>query len=161
MQEFFANYSNYILFFHVLSAIIWVGGMIALRFAVHPAMQHIEDPTIKLARTLEFLKRFFMMVIPFIVLLIITAALLAIGLNFKEGDPFLYQVVHVKEGLWTIMTIIFSVIFVRRNRAEKAFIAGDFTETKRQLAPIAAYLIPTNIALGVIALYFGGILRGF
>ena len=76
MTDFFNNYSSIIVFLHVISAVIWVGGMIAIRFAVHYSMQNIEEPKIKLARTLENLKRFFSMVIPAILTLLITAIII-------------------------------------------------------------------------------------
>ena len=38
MGEFFVNYGHILIFLHVLSAIIWVGGMIAMRVAVHPVI---------------------------------------------------------------------------------------------------------------------------
>ncbi|MCF6172831.1 MAG: hypothetical protein L3J44_03500, partial [Campylobacteraceae bacterium] len=62
----FTNYGHEIVFLHVLSAIIWVGGMIAIRLAVHPSMQTIEDPKIKLGKTLMLMGKFFNIVIPFI-----------------------------------------------------------------------------------------------
>ncbi len=161
LQEIFLNYANWILFFHVIAAMIWVGGMIAIRFAVHPAMQHIEEPTIKLARTLELLKNFFTMVIAMIVILLFTGLVMVFGLNFKEGDPLLYRVTHIKEGIWLLMSVIFAVIYYRRNKAEQLFIGGDLAGAKAYLEPIAAYLIPANIVLGMLGLYFGGILRGF
>lgn len=159
--DFFALYASWVLFFHVLSAIVWVGGMIAIRFAVHPAMMHISEDTIRLARVLELLKNFFTLVIPMIVLLVLTAMIMAIGLNFKGGDPLLYSIVHVKEGIWTVMTIIFVIIYMKRNKAEKLFISGDIEGAKTKLAPISGYLIPVNILLGMVALYLGGVLRGF
>lgn len=157
--EIFSKYSALIVFAHVLSAIIWIGGMVAIRFAVHPSMQNISEPKIKLARTLENLKRFFNIVIPFIAILIVTAMLLAIGLGFKGTT--LYPIVHVKEAIWTIMTIIFIVIYKKRNKAERAFLSGDMQTTKDELLPIAKYFIPINITLGIFALYFGVVLRGF
>lgn len=160
IQEFFANYGNIILFFHVLAAFVWVGGMIAIRFAVHPAMQHIDDVKERMARTLELLHNFFRLVIPMIVILIITAATMAIGFDFKSVGGFMYGMVHFKEAVWTIMTINFIIIYVRRNRAERAFIAGDMDEAKTQMAPIAKFFIPANIFLGLVALFVGGILRG-
>ena len=39
----FANYSDIIIFLHVISAVIWVGGMIAMRFAAHYSFAQIED----------------------------------------------------------------------------------------------------------------------
>ena len=159
MTELFSNYANIILFVHVFAALFWVGGMLAIRLAVHPALQNIEDPNIRLARTLEILKRFFSYVILMIILLLASAIIMSVGLGFK-GTP-LYKVVLVKEGIWTLMAVIFAIIYIRRNQAEKLFISGDLAGAKAKLAPIATYLIPINIALGIGALYFGGILRGF
>jgi len=159
LVDFFNNYSSIIVFLHVISAVIWVGGMIAIRFAVHYSMQNIEDPKIKIARTLELLKRFFNMVIPAILTLLITAIIMIIALGFKESE--LYNVVIVKEIIWTTMSLIFITIYIKRNKAQKAFDNGDFASAKNNLLPIATYFIPINIALGLIAIFLGITLRGF
>ena len=159
MTEFFNNFSSIIVFLHVISAVIWVGGMIAIRFAVHYSMQNIEDPKVKLGRTLENLKRFFNIVIPTIITLLITAIIMIIALGFK--GTALYNIVMVKEIIWTIMLIIFITIYMKRNKAQKAFDSGDFANTKKQLIPIATYFIPINIVLGLVAIFLGITLRGF
>ena len=159
MTEFFNNFSSIIVFLHVISAVIWVGGMIAIRFAVHYSMQNIEDPKVKLGRTLENLKRFFNIVIPTIITLLITAIIMIVALGFK--GTALYNIVIVKEIIWTIMLIIFITIYMKRNKAQKAFDNGDFANTKKQLIPIATYFIPINIVLGLIAIFLGITLRGF
>ena len=159
MTELFNNFSSLIVFLHVISAVIWVGGMIAIRFAVHYSMQNIEDPKVKLGRTLENLKRFFNIVIPTIITLLITAIIMIIALGFK--GTALYNIVIVKEIIWTIMLIIFITIYMKRNKAQKAFDSGDFANTKKQLIPIATYFIPINIVLGLIAIFLGITLRGF
>lgn len=159
MQELFANYAGLIVFLHVFSAVLWVGGMIAIRFAVHYSMQELDDPKIKLGRTLESLRRFFNMVIPSIIILLLTAIIMIIALGFK-GTP-LYSFVIAKEAIWTIMAIVFIVIFIKRKQAQKAFDEGNFPIAKQKLLPIASYLIPINILLGLIAIFFGITLRGF
>ena len=159
MTEFFNNFSSIIVFLHVISAVIWVGGMIAIRFAVHYSIQNIEDPKVKLGRTLENLKRFFNIVIPTIITLLITAIIMIIALGFK--GTALYNIVIAKEIIWTIMLIIFITIYMKRNKAQKAFDSGDFANTKKQLIPIATYFIPINIVLGLIAIFLGITLRGF
>ena len=159
MTEFFNNFSSIIVFLHVISAVIWVGGMIAIRFAVHYSIQNIEDPKVKLGRTLENLKRFFNIVIPTIITLLITAIIMIIALGFK--GTALYNIVIVKEIIWTIMLIIFITIYMKRNKAQKAFDSGDFVNTKKQLIPIATYFIPINIVLGLVAIFLGITLRGF
>ena len=155
----FNDYSTLIVFLHVLSAIIWVGGMIALRYAVHYTMQSIEKPQVKQKLILEYLQRFFNIVRPMIGLLVVTAGIMAIGLGFK-GTP-LYTIVHIKEAIWTIMTVVFIIIYLKRNTAQMYFDANDFKSTKETLEIIAKYLIPLNIALGLVALYLGITLRGF
>lgn len=155
----FVNYALIIVFFHVISAVIWVGGMITIRFSIHYSMQNIEDPQIKLARTLENLKRFFNLIIPCIIILLISAAILAIGLGFK-GTP-LYAIVHVKEAIWTLMSLVFVYIYIKRNKAEKLFLQNDLKAAKIQLEAIAKYFIPLNIILGLSQILLGIVLRGF
>ena len=159
MSELFDNFSSIIVFLHVISAVLWVGGMLAIRFAVHYSMQDITDPKIKLGRTLESLRRFFNMVIPAIVLLLLTAIIMIVALGFK-GTP-LYGVAIAKEVIWTIMTIVFITIYIKRNKASKAFESGNLPAAKQQLEPIAKYFIPLNIVLGIIAIFLGVTLRGF
>ena len=158
MIDFFDNYSSIIVFLHVISAVIWVGGMIAIRFAVHYSMQNIEEPKIKLSRTLENLKRFFYMVIPSILLLLITAIIMII--NFKLKETPLYNIATTKELIWIVMTIVFIIIYIKREKAQKAFDNNDMISAKNNLFPIATYLIPINIVLGIIAIFLGITLRG-
>lgn len=157
--EVFSTFATSIVFFHVLSAIVWVGGMIAVRFAIHYSMQEVYDPKIRLGRSLENLRRFFNLVIPFIFILVITAMLLAIGMGFK-GTP-LYGVVHAKEAIWTIMTLVFIRIYIKRQRAEKLFQEEAYVQAKMQLESIANKYIIINIILGLTAVYLGVVLRGF
>lgn len=159
MESLFNNFSSLIVFLHVLSAVVWLGGMIVMRFAVHYSMQKVDEPKIKLGRTLESLKRFFSMVIPSIIILLATAIIMIIALGFKGTE--LYSTVIAKEAIWIIMTVVFTIIYVKRNQAQKAFDKGEFPLAKQKLEPIASFLIPLNIVLGLVAIYLGVTLRGF
>ncbi len=168
----FGTYAHEIVFLHVLSAFVWVGGMMAIRFAVHPSLQAIEDPKIRLGRTLAVTGKFFHLVIPFIILLILTAVLMAVGLGFRvaavdeagkiisQAAYDLYLVVHVKEVIWMVMTANFSWMYWKRRKAQKLFDAGDFAGAKTLLALIPQLLLPVNIVLGIAALWLGLTLRG-
>jgi uncharacterized membrane protein len=155
----FTEYSLLIVFIHILSAVIWVGGMIAIRIAVHPSLQSIEDPKIKLGKTLQIVGRLFNLVIPFITLLIITATLMAVGLGFKGTD--LYWLVHVKEIIWTVMTLNFIYMYRQRKIAQKFFDIGDFATAKQKVVLLPNILLPINTVLGILAIFAGVILRGF
>lgn len=159
MEELFNAYSSLIVFLHVISAVVWVGGMIAIRFAVHYSMQDIQKPEVKLGRILDLLKRFFTMVIPTIVVLLATAIIMAVALGFRGTD--LYSMVILKEVIWTMMTFVFVMIYIKRNKAQSYFDAKDFKSAKETLAPLAKWMIPLNIVLGIVAIYLGVTLRGF
>ena len=158
MVHFFGNYATILVFLHVLSAIVWIGGMIAIRVAVHPVLQSIDDPKIKLGKTLQIVGRLFHLVIPFIIILIVTATLMAVGLGFKGTD--LYWLIHVKEVIWTLMTLNFIYMYIRRRKAQKLFDTGDLAGAKVQAALLPNLLLPINIILGIAAVFSGVILRG-
>lgn len=161
MELFISEYGRYVIFFHVISAVIWVGGMIGIRVAVHPALQKISDPKVRIPRVLEVMKRLFGFVLGFTFIIVLTAMLLAIGLGFKYGDPTLYMITHVKEGIWTVMFINLIMMMVKRAKAEKAFYLGDEATLVKNMTMIAKYMIPVNIFLGIVAIYFGIVLRGY
>lgn len=154
--EMFSNYAFIIVFIHVLGAIVWVGGMIAMRVAVHPAMQHIEDEKVRLARSLEAVRGLFALALPFIVLLLLTGLVMALAIG-SAGGPLM----HVKEAIWTIMTINYALMVRRRNLAERRFISGDLAGASGLMEAISKYMLPINILLGIVALAAGVTLRGF
>ena len=172
MLGFFGSFAHEIVFLHVFSAIIWVGGMIAIRLAVHPSLQLIEDPKIRLGRTLAITGKFFNIVIPFILLILLTAIIMAVGLGFRaaavdasgnvisETAYMTYQFVHIKEVIWTIMAANFSWMYVKRRKAQKLFDAGELPAAKAKVAIIPSVLLPVNIVLGIAAIWLGITLRG-
>lgn len=159
ISQFFMHYAGPIVFLHVLSAVIWVGGMIAIRFTVHPSLQSIDEPAIKLGKTLEIVGKLFNLVLPFIIILLITAILMILGLQLKASNH--YWIVILKEAIWTIMTINFAWMYWRRRRAWRHYQNGDLTAAKALVAAFPNRLLPLNMLLGVIALYAGVALRGF
>jgi len=157
LTEFFGNYGNIIVFLHVLSAMIWVGGMIAIRLAVHPNLMRIDDTKLRLNKLLAITGRFFNIVIPFITILILTAIIMIMGMKFNETS----YLIHLKEAIWTIMTINFIVMYLKRKKAQKFFDNNQLADAKLTLVAIPKVLLPINIALGIIALWLGVSLRGF
>ena len=167
----FANFSTQIIFLHVISAVVWVGGMIAMRFAAHQSIQMIENTHVKIERTAYALKRLFTIVAPFIVILIITAVLMAVGYGFRAAavdangnviDAYamhLYNLVHVKESIWMIMSANFIAMVIRRNKAENLIKSGDLIGAGAILKIIGKYMVPLNIILGICAIYLGVTLR--
>jgi len=151
-------YTHLTVFLHVLSAFVWVGGMIAIRVAVHPVLQSIDDPAIKLGKTLQITGRLFGLVIPFILILLATGLMMAIASEGHHG--VLKSLFLSKELIWTVMTLNFTYMYLQRRSAWKLFEAGRLPEAKAKVKHIPNLLLPINIVLGIAALYIGVSLRG-
>jgi hypothetical protein len=57
------------------------------------------------------------------------------------------------------MVINLGAMMYRRSQAEKALLVDNLARAKAMLTPIAQYMVPVNIALGVIAIFMGVVLR--
>lgn len=174
MTELFNNYGHLIVFLHVLSAFIWVGGMIAIRVAVHPVIQRggvtagemlqndvmssMLVPKQRLGITLQITGRLFNLVMLFIAILFVTGLTMAIATGGHHGD--LKSLFLSKEIIWTIMTVIYIYMYIKRAKAWKLFSKGDAALAKAQLSLIPNLLLPINIVLGIVALWLGVSLRG-
>ena len=174
MTELFNNYGHLIVFLHVLSAFIWVGGMIAIRVAVHPVIQRggvtAEEmlqndvmsamlvPKQRLGITLQITGRLFNLVMFFIAILFASGLMMAIATGGHHGD--LKSLFLSKEIIWTIMTVIYIYMYIKRAKAWKLFSQGDVALAKAQMSFIPNLLLPINIVLGIVALWLGVSLRG-
>jgi len=159
MDFFMSEYGRYIVVFHVLAAAIWVGGMIMIRFAVHPTMVLHKDDTTRILHSLEIMKRMFMFAMLMGIIIILMAALLIVGFDFKS-DPTLSKLQHMKEAVWMFMFINLIFMVIRRKKAYKAFKIGDRERTVKTLKLITNVMIPINIALGLFAFILGVMMRG-
>jgi len=171
MIQLFSDYRTQIVFLHIISAVVWVGGMIAMKFAAHPSFVRIESPFHRLERISYALKRLFTIVSPFVIILIITAVIMSVGLGFRtaavdangnvinEYAMHIYNLVHVKEVIWMLMAGNLALMIYLRGKAQKLLDIGDSTGAKKRLELIGKYMVPVNIVLGVIAIYLGVTLR--
>ena len=155
MQEIFRNYGTLIIFLHILSAVVWVGGMIAIRFAVHPVLQCIEEPNVRLGKTLHIVRRLFHLVMPFIALSALCGIFILKGAGYSGG------VIHLKEAIWTLMMLNYTYMYIQRLKAQRFFNKGDIVRAKEMVRLLPTVLLPINIALGLIAIFAGVSLRGF
>ena len=153
MQEIFTEYKTIIVFLHVLSAVIWVGGMIAMRYAAHPSFMLVESGEERLNRIVHALKRLFIIVFPFTIILVLTAVVMLIGYDLKSTDYA--QLGYIKEGIWMIMFLNYLIMIKRRNKAAKLLAEGDIAGAKFSMAIVGKYMIPVNIILGVAAIFLG------
>lgn len=155
MQEIFRNYGTIIIFLHLLSAVVWVGGMIAIKFAVHPVLQSIDEPKVRLGKSLRIIGRLFHIVMPFIVLSALCGIFILKGIGYSGG------IIHLKEAIWTVMTLNYTYMYIRRYKAQKLYDKDELAQAKEMVNILPTVLLPINIALGLMAIFSGVLLRGF
>lgn len=158
ISNLFAEYALIWIFIHVLSAIIWIGGMIMMRFAVMPSLALIEDEKVRIAKTIRIFQSFFKMVSVSIVLIFISAIFMIVGFGFKGTE--LYSVVVVKEAILVVMTIAFIFAYMQINKAQKKFVSGDMNGAKNYISKVKLAIL-VNLPLSIVVVVLGITLRGF
>lgn len=148
--------SNLLLMLHILSAVIWIGGMITVRLVVHPLGLQFEDLQQKIDRNLQVTKRLLVLVFPFVLTSFISGFMITAD-NFSSYNS---SSVYPKIVIWLLMFLNYLFIFYRSNVALRAFNNFDITGARKVMSPIANILLPINIILGIIAIYIGIVLRG-
>jgi uncharacterized membrane protein len=139
---------NLLLFFHLAGAIFWMGGMAFAVIALRPALHAQLQPPQRLPLMVLVLRRFFVVVIASIALLLAT------------GVPLLLQVPgavaprgwHAMAGLGIVMMLVFGHIFFSPwRRLQRAVEAGDWPEGGKRMQQIVL-LVKINLGLGWIAI---------
>jgi len=158
--EFYHNFENIILPLHIFSAVIWIGAMIGYLFSTYPAIKQIPNEKLLVRTSLRTLRRLFNLIIIVSVVLGVTGIIIAIGQSYSDKDPLLATIINTKQALWIFM--FFNTIFAYYKvlDAKKRCFASDSAGARDNVRLISHYLIVINIFLGVIAAYFGMMLRG-
>lgn len=166
IYEIMTDYTNEVIFLHVVSAVIWVGGMMAILIITKTAHKTVSDER-RLAGRATLIKSYFKFLIPFILLSIFTAIFMALGYkdNAFSDDGFvldmrsaeIYKYITMKGSIWGAMVLNMWLMVWVISKAEK-------TDCKLQKAAdcmwiVNTYLLPMNIIAGLIAIYIGVSIR--
>jgi len=138
---------NLILFLHLAAAIFWMGGMAFMVLALRPALQEVQPPPVRLPLVVAVLRRFFMVVLASI------AVLLASGLWLllqAAGQPPVGW--HVMAGLGIVMMLVFGhIFFAPWRRLQQAVAQQDWPQAGQRMNQIAL-LVKLNLGLGWLAI---------
>ncbi|WP_034410458.1 MULTISPECIES: CopD family protein [Derxia] len=137
-----------LLLVHLLAAIVWIGGMTVMHFAVRPAAVARLEPPARLGFMADALGRFFNWVTAAIVLLFASG----LGMALPAGMAQLHWSVHAMLGIGCVMTAIFGVIRLSAwPRLVRAVAERQWPAGAAALARIRV-LVTVNLALGVLVI---------
>jgi uncharacterized membrane protein len=140
------------LFFHILAAVIWVGGMFFAHQMLRPAVGPLEP-----AQRLGLWRRVFARFFPAVWVSI--AALLASGFGMIlwgfGGFAHIGPHINVMMGLGIIMMLAFAhLYFAPWRRFRAAVDGGDLAAAAKQLTQIR-HIVALNLVLGLIVVVVG------
>lgn len=134
-------------FTHLAAAVIWLGGMAVVLFALRPAAAAVLPPPQRLGLLAAVLARFFILVWACIALLLGSGfyMLLTVGM---QAAPVSW---HLMLGIGLLMCLIFGhLYFVPFRRLKAAVAAADWPAGARHAGQIA-FLVTLNFCLGWLA----------
>jgi len=138
---------EWIQFFHLAAAVIWLGGMALVLLALRPAAIRSLEPAQRLPLMAAVLARFFTMVWISIAVLLGSGLWMMLSADLRLAP----RGWHVMSGLGTLMCLIFAHLWwAPYRRLKTAIAAGDLPAAGVALGKIHP-LVVTNFALGWLA----------
>ncbi len=135
-------------FLHLASAIVWLGGISFMLFALRPAAAELLAPAQRLPLIAQVLKRFFALVWLAIGLLLLTGLAMLLATGMKNA-PVGW---HLMLGVGLLMFALFGhLYFGPYRRLKRAVAAADWPDGGRRVAQIAK-LAGLNLLLGGLAI---------
>lgn len=133
--------------FHLVAAIVWLGGMVFILFALRPVVMAQLQPPLRLPLMAAVLQRFFVLVWASIAVLLTTGGLRLAAVGMK-GAPLGW---HLMLGIGLVMCAVFAHIQFAPFRRLKAAVDGaDWPAAGRAMAQIHP-LVVLNFVLGWLA----------
>jgi len=138
--------------FHILAAVVWVGGMFFAYVVLRPSAGPLE-PEMRLALWHRVFRRFF----PWVWLSIIVLLASGYGMIFfyLGGFAGAGASIHVMQGLGIVMMLLFlHLFFAPWRRFSAAVEKKHFPEAAKFLNQIR-YIVATNLVLGLVTIIVG------
>ena len=137
---------------HILSAIVWIGGMFFAIMVLRLAAGDLE-PKDRLPLWGRTFKKFFPWVWAAILILLITGYWMVFGV--WRGFSNLPIHIHVMHGLgWLMVFIYLHLWFAPYRRFKQALVENNFPEGAKSLNQIRL-IVTTNLVLGLIVAVVG------
>jgi uncharacterized membrane protein len=141
---------SYSIALHLLSAVIWVGGMLFAHSALRPAAVQVLEPPLRLELWVQVFRRFFVLVWLSILILLITGYWMLFSYFGGFANAGLH--IHIMQGGGIMMIMIYlHVFFSPYRRLKQAVIVQDYPLAGAQLNQIRQ-LVGLNIILGLLVI---------
>lgn len=154
------NITSLAILLHIISAVLWVGGMFFAHACLRPIVAGQLEPPQRLKLWVGVFGRFFPVVWASVGILVTTGYLMIFDIWHSMAAAPIY--VHIMNGLGVIMILIFMhVFFSPYKKLKHAVLSEDWPTGAAALAQIRM-LVGVNIIMGILVIsvasagrYFG------
>lgn len=135
-------------FLHIAAAVVWLGGVSFMLFALRPAASALLPPPQRLPLIALVMEKFFTLVWTSIGLLLLTGLAMLLPVGMKNA-PLGW---HLMLGIGLVMFALFGhLYFGPYRRLKMAIAASDWPEGGRRVGQIAKLAL-SNLVLGALAI---------
>jgi uncharacterized membrane protein len=138
-------------FFHLTAAIVWLGGMTFMLFALRPAATALLEPPQRLPLMAGSMRRFFVLVAVSVLVLLVTGFYMLGQAAKTVGMAQLPVGWHVMLTLGLVMAAVFAWLYLGPFRKLQSAVAISDWSTAGQHLKRAAMLVHINFGLGWLA----------
>lgn len=139
--------------FHILGAVIWVGGMFAIYVCLRPALGSLDTPPARLMLMRTVFQKFFPWV--WLSILLLFASGYLVLFTVQGGFAFAGLHVHIMQGIAWVMVLLFAWLYWGAwADFREAADAADWPQAGRDLDRIRR-IIAVNLPLGLIVVIVG------
>jgi uncharacterized membrane protein len=153
------EYLGLILTLHILSAIIWIGGMITFIFSLYPSVLQIPNDKLMIRTSIRSLRRYFKILLPAVVILGISGVLMELSGNYDNQAPTIGAMIGAKEAIFVLMAVNFIFGFYKIKEAKQRCMKSDIHYAQDNIRLVIHYFFTLNVLLGIFSLYFGIMIR--
>tara|TARA_R110000850_G_scaffold152749_1_gene275974 strand:- start:126 stop:605 length:480 start_codon:yes stop_codon:yes gene_type:complete len=138
---------------HLLSVVVWVGGMFFAYVFLRPVAAQLLDPPVRLTMWSRVFSQFFIFVWVAVILLIVSGHGM---ISFFGGMANVGKHVHIMLALSYVMFLIFGhIYFASFKRLKLAVAISDWEDAANRLNSMRK-LIGINLSLGLITIVVAG-----
>ena len=135
---------------HLLSAVVWVGGMIFAHNSLRPAAVRVLEPPSRLQLWVQVFRRFFVLVWMSVVLILATGYWMLFSYFGGFANAAVY--IHIMHGAGIVMVLIYLYVFFGPyRRLRHAVIVQDYPLAGEHLNQIRK-MVGINILIGLLVI---------
>ena len=136
-----------VLSLHLLSAVVWVGGMFFAYVCLRPVAAQLLDPPVKLTLWSRVFSQFFVFVWASILILIVTGHWM---ISLLGGMSGVGKHIHIMLGLGYVMFMLYGhLFFASFKRLKLAVAISDWDDAANRLNTMRR-LVGINLSLGIV-----------